>query len=75
MTSPSPEQHERAKTVAEFEEIIHRCSEVYRPEGVMIWLFARNQTLGGRSPIQCVEAGDTDRVLAVLDMLISGAYA
>jgi hypothetical protein len=51
------------------------CAEVYTPEGVEIWMAARNQRFHGRTPMELIEAGDTGDVLMVLDQLASGAYA
>ena len=51
------------------------CGEVYTPEGVTIWMGARNAMLDGRTPDELLEAGESDRVLALLDMLASGGFA
>lgn len=45
-------------------------SEVYRPEGVDLWLKARHRLLGGRSALDCTEA----EVLQVVEALASGAF-
>lgn len=50
------------------------AAEVYTPEGVDIWMNAPNRTLNNATPMQFIAAGDTDRVLQVLDRLASGAF-
>lgn len=51
------------------------ASEVWTSEGVDIWYDAPNLSLHYATPRQYVEAGDADKVLAVLDRLIGGAFA
>lgn len=48
------------------------AAEVYKPEGVDIWMNAPNPTLNNATPMQFIRAGDTDRVLAVLAGLADG---
>jgi hypothetical protein len=50
------------------------AAEVYTPEGVELWMHAPNRTLNNATPLQFIEAGDTERVLQVLEQLITGAY-
>jgi hypothetical protein len=51
------------------------CAEIYHTEGVDLWMTAPNKTLGGRSPWELIRDGETDRVLQVLEQLITGAYS
>lgn len=47
---------------------------VYKPEGVDIWMNAPNRSLNNATPMQFIAAGDTDRVLQVLEQLAGGAF-
>jgi hypothetical protein len=53
--------------------IARQLGEVYAPEGVEIWLHARNRWLDGARPIDLLEAGDFQPVIHAVDRLISGA--
>lgn len=50
------------------------AAEVYKPEGVDIWMNAMQMRFDGRTPLEAIADGDTDRVLQVLDQLASGAF-
>jgi transcriptional regulator with XRE-family HTH domain len=49
-------------------------SEFYDPDNARLWLFSRHKLLGGESPVQRIQQGDIDDVLAVIEQLKSGAY-
>lgn len=51
-----------------------RARVTYTPEGAALWMDAANKLLGGRSPRECVEAGEGEKVLAVLEAMESGAF-
>lgn len=53
--------------------IVRLLSEVYRPEGVEIWLHARNPELGGDRPLDLLAGGDFQPVVHAVDRLRSGA--
>lgn len=50
-------------------------SDFYEPDEAHLWLFSRHRLLEGRRPVDLIEAGDIDPVLAVIDQLRSGAFA
>jgi hypothetical protein len=52
--------------------IVSELSSVYTPEGVDIWLHARNRNLGSSRPLDLLRAGEGDRVLEEAQRL-SGA--
>lgn len=56
-------------TDAELAQVRAGLAEVYKPEGVEIWLQARNRLLGGRRAIDC----PAEDVLRVIEQLQSGA--
>jgi DNA-binding transcriptional regulator YiaG len=57
----------------ELDYIVTRLGETFRPEGVEIWIHARNRTLGGRKPIDLLREGDFVTVLHAIESLDSGA--
>jgi hypothetical protein len=50
-------------------------AEVYRPDGVEIWLHSRNKMLGGDVALDLIARGEGDRVLAAIDILRTGSHA
>ncbi len=54
-------------------QIVKTLSEVYRDEGIQIWLRSRNRNLGGRRPIELLASGALDEVLAEVDNVVRGA--
>ena len=53
--------------------IARQLSDVYMPDGVEIWLHARNRWVGGSRPIDLLEAGDFAPVVQAVERLTSGA--
>jgi hypothetical protein len=53
--------------------IVDRLRDVYRPEGIDIWLHGRNRDLGGEIPIRLLEQGDFATVLNAVERLETGA--
>jgi uncharacterized protein (DUF2384 family) len=53
--------------------VVVQLLDVYRPEGVEIWLHSRNPELQGRRPIDVLIDGQFDPVLAAVERLKSGA--
>lgn len=49
--------------------------EVYRPEGVDIWLSAKHQQFGGLTVDEMKAAGRMDEVFTVVHQLTDGAFA
>lgn len=54
------------------QRVLDACAQVYRPEGVVIWMRSPNQLLGNESPDALIERGETDRVLALIEGLAEG---
>ena len=44
------------------------------PESVLAWLRANSTYLGGLKPVEVLQAGRVDRVLAAIEALDSGAF-
>lgn len=53
--------------------LMQQLAEVYKPEGVDIWLHARNRSLEGERPIDLLGRGDFEPVLAAVERLKAGA--
>jgi hypothetical protein len=53
--------------------VVNQLQDVYRPEGVEIWLHARNRDLAGRRPIELLRAGEFSPVLEAVERLTHGA--
>jgi len=53
--------------------IVERLGDVYRPEGIDIWIHGRNRDLGGQRPIDLLRRGDFAAVLNAVAGLEAGA--
>ena len=49
--------------------VLTQLAEVYRPEGVEIWLHSPNRDLSGARPADLLEQGETTHVLRVIERL------
>lgn len=49
-----------------------KAGEVYKPEGVAIWMAARNKLLEGERPVDLIARGECSRVLGLIDALCDG---
>ncbi len=69
-SKPSPESRDR---LVDIRYVVGQLLDVYRPEGVEIWIHSRNPELSGQRPIELLIDGQFDAVLAAVDRLRSGA--
>jgi hypothetical protein len=53
--------------------IVKQLRDVYTPEGVDIWIHARNRSLAGQRPIDLLLEGDFRAVLDAVERLATGA--
>jgi len=53
--------------------VIDRLRDVYKPEGIDIWLHGRNRDLNGERPIDLLEQGEFATVLNAIERLETGA--
>lgn len=65
---PQPRENDIAK-------LARLLPEVYNADGCVIWLLAPHKLLDGRSAAEVWLSGDHARVLAIVDVLRSGAFA
>ena len=68
---PQPNHLQRILTL---EWLASELAEFYEPADARLWLFSRHKLLGGASPVQLIQQGRIDDVLAVIEQLKSGAY-
>lgn len=57
------------------EQVREAAAEVFTPDGVELWMDARNRMLDGRSPHELIAAGKGQRTLDLIDFLASGSFA
>ncbi len=62
-----------AERLLDVSQIVKALGEVYRDEGIQIWLRSRNRNLGGNRPIELLAAGALDEVFAEVDNIVRGA--
>jgi len=67
---PAAETRDR---LVDIHYIVRALLHVYRPDGVEIWLHARNPELGGRRPVEMLVEGQFEPVVAAVQRLQSGA--
>ena len=53
--------------------ILRELQHVYRPEGIEIWIHARNPELNGSRPIDVLVSGDFEAVVEAVRRLQAGA--
>lgn len=56
----------------ELQYVIEELSDVYKPEGVDIWLHSRQRALDGRRPLDVLKAGEFQTVLQLVQRLAGG---
>lgn len=62
------------ETIDAPEDLVAGLSEVYKPEGVLIWLRNRNRNLGLLTPLEMITAGRETEVLTEIERLVGGAW-
>lgn len=70
--SSRPSANTRERLVDLF-YVVDQLEEIYRPEGVEIWLHSRNRHLAGRRPVDLLRSGDFGPVIDVIESLTHGA--
>lgn len=56
----------------ELQYVIEELSDVYKPEGVEIWLHAPQRLLQGQRPLDALKAGEFESVLRLVQRLAGG---
>ncbi len=71
-TGESVPQRMTRQRLLELVYIGEQLSKVLKPEDANLWIFSRNDLLGGDSPAQRIERGDFKSVLALIEALAEG---
>jgi Protein of unknown function (DUF2384) len=56
----------------ELKYVIEQLSDVYTDEGIDLWLHARQRAFDGRRPLDLLQEGQFEAVLAVIERLAGG---
>lgn len=67
-----PADNRRLRQLLDLQYVLNLLGEVFDTEGSLMWLHARNRTLGGERPLDLLGSGRTDEVIDVLDRLADG---
>jgi hypothetical protein len=54
--------------------VVMRLSEFYTPDETRVWLYSRNDLLGGRRAVDLIHEGKTEEVLVAIERLASLTY-
>jgi hypothetical protein len=65
-------QGSKRDRLLELTYVVDRLRDVYRPEGIEIWLHGRNRDLGGQRPIDLLREGQFISVLNAIERLETG---
>jgi uncharacterized protein (DUF2384 family) len=68
---PSIRHRERLEKIA---YIDRRLRRVLRPEGIERWLYAYNDSLGGKRPLDLLAKGQYDKLLSAIAQLEEGVF-
>lgn len=70
VSKPTGETRDR---LVDIHYIVRQLQGAYRPEGISIWLHARNPELSGQRPIDLLISGEFQPVIDAVDRLLVGA--
>ncbi len=69
---PRPDAQRR---LLDLDYIVDQLTDLYdQPDEIKLWLFSRQKLLGGRIPIELIQAGNTEEVIAVIDQLRDSVF-
>lgn len=68
----TPATSARLRQLLDLQYVLDLIAEVFDDEGGVMWLHARNRTLGGERPLDLLASGRTDEVIELLDRLADG---
>jgi hypothetical protein len=72
LAGTSKPQGESLERLVDLNYLVERLANVYQPQGIEIWLHARNRALDGRRPIDMLEAGEFEPVIGLVEQLAQG---
>src|SRR5699024_4635943 len=50
--------------ISDLRYVVYRLSEFYTPDETRVWLYSRNDLLGGKSGMELIHQGQTEQVLS-----------
>lgn len=60
--------------IADLRYVVERLSDFYTPDETRLWLHTSHPLLERERPVDLIQAGRTEEILAVIDRLEAGAY-
>ena len=60
--------------ISDLRYVVELLSDFYSPEETRLWLYSKHRLLDGARAIDLINAGEADKVLAVIQSLDEGAY-
>jgi hypothetical protein len=54
--------------------VVMRLAEFYTPDETRVWLYSRNDLLGGQRAMDLIHSGNTEDVLVAIERLASMTY-
>lgn len=69
----SPSLHTQT-VIANLRYVVDRLSDFYRPDEIRLWLHTPHPLLENERAIDLITSGETEKVLAVIERMESGAY-
>lgn len=66
-------QNDTRDRLVDIHYVVRLLADIYKPEGVEIWLHARNPELGGARPLDLLAASNFPPVVQAVERLQSGA--
>ena len=61
--------------ISDLRYVIDRLAEFYSPDETRMWLYARHRLLDGKRPIDLIQTGQAEEVLAVIESLDQSTYS
>ncbi len=62
------------QTLLALEYIVDELSDFYEPADARLWLYSPQKLLSGARPADLIQAGDTQRVIEIIEQLRDGVY-
>jgi transcriptional regulator with XRE-family HTH domain len=60
--------------ISDLRYVVDRLSEFYTPDETRLWLYSKHRLLNGDRPIDLINQGEADKVLAVIESLDEATY-
>lgn len=62
------------RRLLDLEYIVDMLSDIYDRDEVKLWLMSKQKLLGGQIPLDLIQAGKTDEVIAIVDQIRDGVF-